>query len=509
MNVIGNVISRLTAVVNAPARLAVTGLSQLRRLNPLRTAGPLLRSFKAVPQRLATPFRPLLKKLGINIGDGKSEKRSARDDLRDMFAKDSERKARKAVAQVARVSQIHLISAEEQRFIVHIGNSAGRAVSRLHLQVDGLSLELQFAPAEPPDLRAPIRLTSVSGKADVRINDVVPKFPAPLRSGDTISINGKPYRVELFLFERTPVVTRVDASYATNTGPYREANQDAIAVGQTPKGYLFAVADGVGAGQDGDEISAFASKYLLTAFFRNVAFELPWIDVLTTAFKHINAEVRAWVRKSPNPAGTTLTAAVVKNWNAYIAHVGDSRLYLYRQNSLQQLTQDHMQRQPVEMATVQAVNMVDAPPKRDVLTRAIGKIDGIEPQVLTLPLTPGDKLLITSDGLTNTVPTQELVTYLNGNTAYAAELMVRRAIELEAKDNVTAVVIECLAEAYVDDVWEARASDRIFTRPIRSGGLKMRKPGDPVTEVSPSPAGCFTILLIIALIAISYWIFTR
>ncbi len=509
MNVIGSVISRLTALVNAPARLATTGLSQLNRINPLRLFGPFWRQFKSAPQRLVTPLRPLLKKLGISVGDSKSEKRSARDDLRDMFTKDSERKARKAVAQVARVSQIHMVAADEQRFIVHIGNGAGRAATQLHLLVDGLALDLHFAPADPPDLRAPIRLTSVTGKAEVRVNDIVPKFPFPVRQGDTFTINGQPHRVELFYFDRTPVVTRVDASYATNTGPYREANQDAIAIGQHPRAYLFAVADGVGAGQDGDEISAFASKYLLTAFFRNASYDLPWIDVLTTAFKHINAEVRAWVRRSPNPAGTTLTAVVIRNWSAFVTHVGDSRLYLFRQNVLQQLTQDHMQQQPVELATVQAVNMTDAPPKRDVLTRAIGKVDGIEPQTLTIPLNPGDKLLITSDGLTNTVRSNELITYLAGNTTYAAEMMVRRALELEAKDNVTAIVVECLADAYLDDIWEAHASDRVFTRASRTGSLKMRKPGDPVTQVASSPIGCFTFLLLVALLATSYWILTR
>jgi protein phosphatase len=311
------------------------------------------------------------------------------------------------------------------------------------------------------------------------------------------------------MFDRTPVVTRVDASYATSAGPAREDNQDALAIGQHPKAYLFAVADGVGAGQDGDEVSAFAAKYLLTAFYSNAPYDLPWLDILTTAFRHINAEVRAWVARSPNPAGTTLTAAVIQNWNAYIAHVGDSRAYLFRQGVLQQLTQDHMQRQPAELVTVVAMEQHEPPPLRDVLTRAIGKGDSIDPQVFGVPLTPGDKLLLTSDGLTNTISNDEIVTILHGNTAYAAELLVRRAIEIDAKDNITAAVVECLADAYVEDVWEAVSSERVFTSPARGRSLKMRKPGDPITNVNPSPIGCFTIITIILIVLIAYWIIAR
>ena len=204
-----------------------------------------------------------------------------------------------------------------------------------------------------------------------------------------------------------------------------------------------------------------------------------------------------------------LTAAVVHNWNAYIAHVGDSRAYLFRQGVIQQLTQDHMQRQPAELATIVAMEQQEAPPLRDVLTRAIGKADGIDPQVFGVPLTPGDKLLLTSDGLTNTIPAHEIVTILNGNTAYAAELLIRRAIEMEAKDNITAAVVECLADAYVDDVWEAVPSERVFTAPARGRSLKMRKPGDPVTHVNPSPMGCFMFLTIILIVMIAYWIIAR
>lgn len=504
---LNSLLSRLVNVLTSPARLFTSGLSRLRALNPFRGMKGLWTSVKGLPQRILSPFAGPLSRLGIKINTGKAEKRDPRADLHDLFARDSERKSRKVIAQVARVSQVHLLSAEGQRYILHVGSASGRNASRLHMQVNNQPVQLHFAPTEPPDPRAPVRLTGVTGRLEVHVNNETARFPAPIRAGDMLVINGQSYNVELFFFDRTPIVSRVDASYATSTGPYRENNQDAIALGRGSDMYLFGIADGVGAGQDGDEVSAFAARYLLEAFYKNAPYDLLWPDVLATAFRHINAEVRAWLRRTPNPAGTTLTALVIKNWNAYIAHVGDTRVYLFRQNLLQQLTQDHMQRQPVEMATVVAMNTFEPAQQRDVLTRAIGKRDDISPDLLTLPLLPGDKILLTSDGLTNTLHMNEIIAVLSGGTAHAADQLVRRAIELEAKDNITAVVVECLAEAYVDEVWDIRPSDRVFTGHTRSWRLKLRKPGDPVTQVGPSPAGCFTLLLIIGLVA--YWMLTR
>lgn len=509
MNAFSSFITGLTRLLGAPAQLAAGLGARLRMLNPFRSVGTVARTVKNTPQRVMAPMRPLLKKVGLKLPAPQGEKRSSRDDLRDLFSRESERRSRRPVAQVSRVSQIHLVAPDDQRYILHIGSGAGRAAPQLQVYVNGVSLILHFQPSEPPDLRAPVTLTAVTGRAALRINDLPPKYPLRIRSGDIVSIEGRPYRIELFMFDRTPVVTRVDASYATSAGPSREDNQDALAVGQHPKSYLFAVADGVGAGQDGDEVSAFAARYLLTAFYNNAPYDLPWPAVLATAFQYINAEVRAWVARSPNPAGTTLSAAIIHNWSAHIAHVGDSRVYLFRHGVLQQLTQDHMQRQPAELATVVAMEQYEPPPLRDVLTRAIGKTDRIEPQILSVPLTPGDKLLLTSDGLTNTLPAHEIVDVLNGSTAYAAELLIRRAIDMQTKDNVSAAVIECLSEAYVDDIWEALPSDRVFTAPARGRLLKMRKPGDPITHVNPSPMGCLTFITIMLIVMIAYWIIAR
>lgn len=473
-------------------------------LNPL----PMLRQQGGLVRRIRNQFLSPLRVLSQRLGIVKLEKRDVGGDLRDLFVTDAERARRRPVAQVAQVSQVHFV-AGDQRYICHIGGSAARPNATVTLPLGGRTLTLELSPVVANNARGPVALTAVIGGPVPQINNAVQKLPYALRSGDTLSAGTTAYQIELLKFDRTPVVTRVDASYATSTGPMRENNEDAIAIAQHPSAYLFAVADGVGAGQDGDEVSAFACKYLLAAFYQNVPYALPWPDVLSTAFKHINAEVRAWVRRSPNPAGTTLTAVVLKDWTAYIAHVGDSRVYLCRGGVLTQLTQDHMQRRPVELPTQQAVEQFDPPPLRDVLTRAIGKGDVIQPQMLTLPFVPGDKLLLCSDGLTDALGLDEIAEIVRGTTAYAAELLVKRANQHDAKDNVTAVVVEGLVDAYVDDIWEAQGSDRVFVGYSRNWSLKLRKPGDPVTEVGPTGASCLNLAVILIIIVAVVWILNR
>jgi hypothetical protein len=74
---------------------------------------------------------------------------------------------------------------------------------------------------------------------------------------------------------------------------------------------------------------------------------------------------------------------------------------------------------------------------------------------------------------------------------------------------VTAVVVEGLVDAYVDDIWDAQGSDRVFAGYNRSWSLKLRKPGDPVTEVGPTGASCLNLLVIILIIAAAVWILNR
>jgi protein phosphatase len=306
-----------------------------------------------------------------------------------------------------------------------------------------------------------------------------------MNDGAVISVGKQTYRIKLFAWDRTPIVIRVNAGWATSTGAVRDNNEDAIGLYQHQRGYLFALADGVGGAEYGDQMSAFAIHYLLAVFNRNIAYNLDFQAVLNRAYQNINAEMRNFVKRSAFSAGTTLTSVIIKDWEASIAHVGDSRLYHWRNDTLTQITRDHARREPIIENTRRANETRTPSPMRDVLEKAMGKTDIIQPDLINLRLLPGDKLLLCSDGVTGVIPIEELGQLVADERANTlAETLVRIANEKGTKDNASAVAVEVMREGYVEDIWRARETDRIYVG-SRSRPLRLNKPEDHLETHHP------------------------
>jgi protein phosphatase len=421
-----------------------------------------------------------------------------------LFARDGAQRRRRRVGQIAQFSQIHLVGAGD-RHIVHIGTSVGRANADLALKANGETVILSF---DRRDLPSTVDGVMVRADHPSALHNGTPlKGEVLVRSGDVLTLNGQAFSFQIFAWQRVPLITRVSASYATHTGPHRTSNEDALAIYQHPKAYLFAVADGVGGGAEGDQASAYAAQYLLSAFHKNARFTLPWPEVLRVAFRHINAEVRAFSRRTPMPVGTTLTAVVVKDFQAYVAHVGDSRALLWREGTLRQLTTDHVQRQPAELPTRVAFELQEPHPLRDVLTRAIGKQDTLEPELLSVALRPDDRLVLLSDGVYDALAPAELThTLREFSTSHVADALVSRAVHAGAKDNVSALAFEVLPDPFVEDTWTAESAPRIFTGYRRGWPVKLRRVTDPVTAHPTS--GGLVLLFLIALAGL-VWLVLR
>jgi PPM family protein phosphatase len=143
--------------------------------------------------------------------------------------------------------------------------------------------------------------------------------------------------------------------------------------------------------------------------------------------------------------GTTLTVAYSVGAHAFVVHAGDSRAYLFRAGHLHQLTHDHTLAQ--SLADLGAI-----PPKdvahhasRHILTNfAGGPKKGINPEISTLALCDGDRLLLCTDGLTGMVPDEQIIEILDRimEPKAAAEALVERALERGGKDNVTVVLAQ-------------------------------------------------------------------
>lgn len=257
----------------------------------------------------------------------------------------------------------------------------------------------------------------------------------------------------------------------THQGKVRESNQDhfmvadlerTVRVRQTslpaseepmlvdPEGTVMMVADGMGGHGNGE----LASAVVLDTVLEHMAYAMPSVrphdeaterDLaleLGTAIERCQERLRTVAaRKGASPSmGTTLTLAYVRWPDAYVAHVGDSRLYLWRAGQLEQVTHDHTLAQRVRDRYGSADDLSHL---EHVLVNAIGG-DGRVPEVEShrLTLSPGDRLLLATDGLHGELPAPTIGGLLAGaeSPAEACHRLVSAALDAGGHDNVTTVV---------------------------------------------------------------------
>ncbi len=469
-------------LLNLPSRLInlITGIFS-NVGSPFRAFSSISRSFKSQIQYiLDLPGRYLnLPKAGTGSGLWQDMKDSL------SFRSDPAIAKRVKVGETAQYSQIHLTDETTRtRTVVHIGTTIGRSSTEVTVGTVG-STRLRFTQIDPASHAGHIGLTVVYSREKVLLDGKPVSGEVPMNDGAVISVGKQTYSTKLFAWDRTPIVIRVNAGWATSTGAVRENNEDAIGLYQHQRGYLFALADGVGGAQHGDQMSAFAIHYLLAVFNRNIPYDLNWEAVLGKAYQNINAEIRNFVKRSAFSAGTTMTSVIIKDWEASIAHVGDSRLYHWRNDTLTQITRDHAHREAIVENTRHANETRTPSPMRDILEKALGKSDIIQPDLINLRLLPGDKLLLCSDGVTGVIPLEELGQLVaNEHTNTLADTLVRLANEKGTKDNASAVAVEVMREGYVEDIWRAHETDRIYAG-YRSRPLRLGKPDDRLETHHP------------------------
>jgi protein phosphatase len=226
----------------------------------------------------------------------------------------------------------------------------------------------------------------------------------------------------------------------SDTGRKRRQNEDAY-VCEPP---LFAIADGMGGAQAGEVASRLAA-----AAFEEGAAAIQGEEGVATIVRDANA--RIFERAVHDPAvagmGTTATVAVVDEPAATVtlAHVGDSRAYLYRQGALEQLTSDHSLVGELVRSGRLTEDEAAVHPHRSVITRALGTDAEVEVDTLTLGVLPGDLVLLCSDGLSAMLRDEDIVRVLestDGAPREAAEALVSAANQAGGEDNVTVVLFE-------------------------------------------------------------------
>ena len=141
--------------------------------------------------------------------------------------------------------------------------------------------------------------------------------------------------------------------------------------------------------------------------------------------------------------GTTVTSVLIKNETVFWGHIGDSRLYLIRNKTLTQLTNDHSL--VWELLEQGSINKEEAQnhPQKNVLTRAVGIEETINIETGSLKLFPDDMLLLCTDGLTNMVSTEQLLEAIlnEQNLKLVLDSLFETALKAGGTDNITAILV--------------------------------------------------------------------
>lgn len=260
------------------------------------------------------------------------------------------------------------------------------------------------------------------------------------------------------------------ASVQTDPGCVREANEDSgrhINPNDPEltqrRGTLTVVADGMGGHASGEVASQMAVELITELYYADNG--LPATDALRNAIEVASGRIFAASATSEAYAGmgTTVIALAIKDGQAFSAHVGDSRLYRFRNRKLEMLTLDHSQ--VMEMVKHGVITMEQARVHEDknVILRAVGTQEAVEVEVSAeFPVLPGDIFLLCSDGLSDMLEDTEIEAILQkgGDQHTASEELIAAAKARGGHDNIT-VGLVMIGDGRADDGGSVRITREV------------------------------------------------
>ncbi|MBI3242840.1 MAG: serine/threonine-protein phosphatase [Chloroflexi bacterium] len=260
---------------------------------------------------------------------------------------------------------------------------------------------------------------------------------------------------------RPQLAVLLASGHHTDIGQVRKINQDSLLVMEmdkvnqsmpSPLG-LYVVADGLG-GYEGGEIASglvvtaiasLAQADLFNSFIGGALDEAATKTWLQLAVKRANEAVVEKRTGANSEMGSTLVMAVVNGLNVCLAHVGDSRAYrLNSSGELERLTYDHS----LVEELVKAKQLTPAQAKShnlgSLVYKTIGNKEEVEPDVQSVELEPGDRLILCCDGLNGMISDEQIaaIAHAAPTPAEAAHRLVTAANEAGGRDNITAIVVE-------------------------------------------------------------------
>jgi protein phosphatase len=238
----------------------------------------------------------------------------------------------------------------------------------------------------------------------------------------------------------------------TNVGSVREKNEDCILVINDALGILpnaFAVADGMG-GHKGGEIASKTAVENIEGYLRRAGKEhgLHSPDLLREAVSFANNMVfnMAAGSKKYKGMGTTVCLCSRDAANLYYAHVGDSRIYVLRNNVLRQITKDHTWVNEMMYHGAMTEKEAAVHPRRHMLTRVVGTDRNVEIDSGFLPMKDDETVLICSDGLTGMLEDKEILAIMTkhdikNDKELIIDDLIAKANENGGNDNISVIII--------------------------------------------------------------------
>lgn len=227
----------------------------------------------------------------------------------------------------------------------------------------------------------------------------------------------------------------------THVGKVRETNQDSYV--QRDDAGLWAVADGMGGHAAGDLASAAVARCL-----EDIPRDLDLDQALAAvraALAETNTELIAMARGRIDRApGSTVAVLLIRANEGVVAWAGDSRVYRLRNGRAEQLTRDHSHVQQLVDQNVIGAKEAESHPMAHMITRAVGSDETLRLETARIDVSPGDRYLLCSDGLSRVASPGEIEVRMRDSAPQAiVDALLQVALDAGAPDNVTVLAVEC------------------------------------------------------------------
>ena len=249
----------------------------------------------------------------------------------------------------------------------------------------------------------------------------------------------------------------------TDVGKVRTIDEDSILVAdlsfginsESEKFLLLAVADGMGGHAKGEEASKIALNTLTKTIIPELFGDISFTELLENGIKNANQEILDYTTKNPESSGmgTTTVCALVKGNDIHLVNVGDSRAYVISNDEIRRVTKDHSYVQALIDEGKITEEEAREHPQKNVITKAVGIMESVEPDTMKLTLDNDESLLLCCDGVIahlNDEDIHKIICNAN-NPQNACQQIVDLANERGGTDNISLIILSSNNEDMISD----------------------------------------------------------